>query len=119
MLQYPKKNDISSKFKVMVIKASIQAVATYGGKLFGMSGTRCRPIQQVVDVATQTFAKCGKSAAMVRPRQELSLTDLNIKTALARTRALGKLSQVATKPPLLPTLISMRLVGKLLWNFYP
>ncbi|PVU86896.1 hypothetical protein BB561_006509 [Smittium simulii] len=33
-------NDISSKFKVMVIKAIIQAVATYGGELFGMSATR-------------------------------------------------------------------------------
>ncbi|PVU89456.1 hypothetical protein BB561_005343 [Smittium simulii] len=52
-----KKNDIPSKFKVMVIKAIIQAVATYGGKLFGMSATRCKPIQQVVDAATRTLAK--------------------------------------------------------------
>ncbi|PVU92977.1 hypothetical protein BB561_003526 [Smittium simulii] len=39
---------------------------------------------------TQTLAKCGKSAAIFRLRQELSLTDLNIKTAVARTRAFGK-----------------------------
>ncbi|PVU97935.1 hypothetical protein BB561_000195 [Smittium simulii] len=109
-----------------------------------MSATRCKPIQQVVDASTQTLAKCGKSAAMVRLRQELSLTDLNIKTAVARTRAFGKWAnlrtwisdlinqwqalradilaqyiniyraQVATKPPILPASISMRLVGKLL-----
>ncbi|PVU88780.1 hypothetical protein BB561_005699 [Smittium simulii] len=65
-----KRNDIPSKFKVMVIKAIIQAVATY--------------------------AKCGKSAAMVRLRQELSLTDLNIKTAVARTRAFGKWAGLKT-----------------------
>ncbi|PVU89997.1 hypothetical protein BB561_005073 [Smittium simulii] len=75
-----KRNDIRSKFKVMVIKAIIQAVATYGGELFGMSATQCKPIQQ----------------AMVRPRQELSLTDLNIKTAVARTRAFGKWSGLKT-----------------------
>ncbi|PVU87682.1 hypothetical protein BB561_006226 [Smittium simulii] len=50
----------------------------------------CKSMQQVVDVATRTLAKCGKSAAMVRLRQELSLTDLNRKTALARTRAFSK-----------------------------
>ncbi|PVU93101.1 hypothetical protein BB561_003469 [Smittium simulii] len=41
-------------------------------------------------------AKCGKSAAMVRLRQELSLTDLNIKTAVARTRAFGKWASLRT-----------------------
>ncbi|PVU94950.1 hypothetical protein BB561_002142 [Smittium simulii] len=75
-----KRNDMPKKFKLMVIKAIIQAVATYGGELFGMPATRCKPIQQVVDSATRTLAKCGKSAAMVRLKQELSLTDLNIKT---------------------------------------
>ncbi|PVU88412.1 hypothetical protein BB561_005878, partial [Smittium simulii] len=178
-----KRNDMPTKFKVMVIKAIIQAVATYGGKWFEMSATRCKPIQQVVDAATQTLAKCGKSAAITRLRQELSLTDLNIKTVVARTRAFSKWInshtviknhklqiskciddieagtscnwmglellypelkthikyvfkirngtywtarryaksgviekrvQVATQPPLLFTLISMRLVGKLL-----
>ncbi|PVU93642.1 hypothetical protein BB561_003137 [Smittium simulii] len=91
-----KRNDIPSKFKVMVIKAIIQAVATYGGELFGMSATRCKPIQQVVDAATRALAKCGKSAAMVRLIQELSLTDLNIKTAVARTRAFGKWANLRT-----------------------
>ncbi|PVU86850.1 hypothetical protein BB561_006525 [Smittium simulii] len=85
-----KKNDISTKFKIMIIKAIIQAVVTYGGELFRMSDTRCKPIQQVVEAATQTLAKCGKPAAMVRLRQELSLTDLNKKPAVARTRAFGK-----------------------------
>ncbi|PVU97541.1 hypothetical protein BB561_000479 [Smittium simulii] len=80
----------------MFIKAIIQAVATYGGKLFGISATQFKPIQQVVDAATQTLAKCGKSAAMVRLRQELSLTDLNIKTAVARTRAFGKWASLRT-----------------------
>ncbi|PVU87967.1 hypothetical protein BB561_006093 [Smittium simulii] len=83
-----KRNDIPSKFKIMF--------ATYGGKLLRMSATRCKPIQQVVDAATQTLAKCGKSAAMARLRQELSLTDLNIKTAIARTRAFGKWSGLRT-----------------------
>ncbi|PVU91307.1 hypothetical protein BB561_004476 [Smittium simulii] len=64
-----KKNYMSTNFKVMVIKAIIQAVATYGGKLFGISATR---------------------SAMVRLRQELSLTDLNKKTAVFRTRTFGK-----------------------------
>ncbi|PVU88442.1 hypothetical protein BB561_005859, partial [Smittium simulii] len=91
-----KRNDMPTKFKVMVIKAIIQAVATYGGELFGMSATRCKPIQQVVDAATRTLAKCGKSAAMVRLRQELSLTGLNIKTAVARTRAFGKWTSLRT-----------------------
>ncbi|PVU90896.1 hypothetical protein BB561_004665 [Smittium simulii] len=81
---------------LMVIKAIIQAVATYGGELFGMSATRCKPIQQVADAATRTLAKCGKSAAMVRLRIELSLTDLNIKTAVARTRAFGKWASLRT-----------------------
>ncbi|PVU89521.1 hypothetical protein BB561_005293 [Smittium simulii] len=85
-----------TKSKVMVINAIIQAVATYGGELFGMSATRCKPIQQVVDAATRTLAKCGKSAAMVRLRQELSLTDLNIKTAVARTRTFGQWSSLKT-----------------------
>ncbi|PVU93761.1 hypothetical protein BB561_003049, partial [Smittium simulii] len=91
-----KRNDIPSKLKVMVIKAVIQAVATYGGKLFGMSATLCKPIQQEVDAATRTLAKCGKSAAMIRLRQELSLTDLNIKTAVARARAFGKWASLRT-----------------------
>ncbi|PVU95652.1 hypothetical protein BB561_001674 [Smittium simulii] len=91
-----KRNDVLTKFKVMVIKAIIQAVATYGGKLFEMSATRCKQLQQVVDAATQTLAKCGKTAVMVRLRQELSLTDLNIKTAVARTRAFGKWASLRT-----------------------
>ncbi|PVU93427.1 hypothetical protein BB561_003292 [Smittium simulii] len=44
-----------------------------------------RNFKKIVDSATRRLAKCGKSAAMVRLRQELSLTDLNIKTAVART----------------------------------
>ncbi|PVU86857.1 hypothetical protein BB561_006521, partial [Smittium simulii] len=68
----------------------------YGGELFGMSATRCKPIHQVVDAATRTLAKCGKLAAMVRLRQELSMTDLNIKTAVARTRAFGKWASLRT-----------------------
>ncbi|PVU97041.1 hypothetical protein BB561_000801 [Smittium simulii] len=91
-----KRNDMPTKFKVMAIKAIIQAVATYGQRLFGMSATRCKPLQQVVDAATRTLAKCGKPAAMVRLRQELSLVDLNIKTAVARTRAFGKWSGLKT-----------------------
>ncbi|PVU96401.1 hypothetical protein BB561_001187 [Smittium simulii] len=90
-------NDMPTKFKVIVIKAIILAVATYGGELFGMSATRCKPIQQVVDAATRTLAKCGKSAAMVRLRQELSLINLNIKTAVARTRAFGKWANLRTR----------------------
>ncbi|PVU91532.1 hypothetical protein BB561_004351 [Smittium simulii] len=121
-----------------------------------MSATRCKPLQQVVDAATRTLAKCGKSATMVRLGQELSLADL-IKypckhrcdtwvSGCIRTywtaRRYAKFifiekrfieecifcrniapetiehmlleSQVATKPPLLPASISMRLVGKLL-----
>ncbi|PVU89936.1 hypothetical protein BB561_005103 [Smittium simulii] len=70
-----KRNDIPSKFKVMVIKAIIHAVSTCGGELLGMSATRYKPLQQVVDAATRTLAKCGKSAALVRLRKELSLTD--------------------------------------------
>ncbi|PVU95800.1 hypothetical protein BB561_001596 [Smittium simulii] len=73
-----KRNDIPSKFKVMVTKAIIQAVETY------------------VHAATQTLAKCGKSAAMIRLKQELSLTDLNIKTAVARTSAFKKCSSLRT-----------------------
>ncbi|PVU86324.1 hypothetical protein BB561_006745, partial [Smittium simulii] len=65
-------------------------------EFFGISTTRCKPIQQVVDAATQTLAKYGKSAAIVRLRQELSLTDLNIKTAVARTRAFGKCTSLRT-----------------------
>ncbi|PVU86784.1 hypothetical protein BB561_006554 [Smittium simulii] len=45
-----------------------------------------------VDFTTRALAKCGKSAVMVRLRQEWSLTDLNIKTTVARTRAFGKWS---------------------------
>ncbi|PVU90914.1 hypothetical protein BB561_004657 [Smittium simulii] len=91
-----KRNDMPTKFKVIVIKAMIQAVATYGGELFGMSTTRCKPMQQVVDAATRILAKCVKSAAIVRLRQKLSLTDLNIKTAVARTSAFGKWSGLRT-----------------------
>ncbi|PVU86456.1 hypothetical protein BB561_006699 [Smittium simulii] len=61
-----------------------------------MSATRCKPIQLVVDAATRTLAKCGKSAAIVRLRQELSMTDLNIKTAVARTRAFKKRAGLIT-----------------------
>ncbi|PVU93233.1 hypothetical protein BB561_003395 [Smittium simulii] len=67
-----KTNDIPTKFKVVVIKAIIHDVATY------------------VDAATQTLAKCGKSAAMVRLGQESIQTDLNIKTAVARSRTFEK-----------------------------
>ncbi|PVU86355.1 hypothetical protein BB561_006728 [Smittium simulii] len=85
-----------TKFKVMVIKAIIQVVATYGGRFFGISATRCKPLQQVVDATTRTLAKCGKSAAMVRLRQELSLTDLNIKAAVTKTRTFMKWADLRT-----------------------
>ncbi|PVU92460.1 hypothetical protein BB561_003827, partial [Smittium simulii] len=58
-LQHSQNKRHATKFKVMVIEAIIKAVATY--------------------------TKCGKSAAMTRIRQELSLTGLNIKTSVART----------------------------------
>ncbi|PVU89791.1 hypothetical protein BB561_005155 [Smittium simulii] len=138
-------NEVFDAKKIKTFKSYMgcYTVATHGGKLFGMSATRCKPVQQVVDAATRTLAKCGKSAAMVRLRQELSLTDLNIKTAVARTRAFGKwaslktwisdlinqwqalranilaqdiniMIKVATKPHLFPASISMSLVCKLL-----
>ncbi|PVU86420.1 hypothetical protein BB561_006712, partial [Smittium simulii] len=78
-----KRTDILTKFKVMVIKAIIQVVATYGGNFFGMSATRCKPIQQVVDAATQTL-------------KNIAATETGEK-----------------KPPLLPDSILMGLVGKL------
>ncbi|PVU97026.1 hypothetical protein BB561_000846 [Smittium simulii] len=65
-----------TKLKVMVTNAIIQA--------------------QVVDAVTQTLAKCGKSTAMIRLRQELSLTDLNKKPDVARTRDFGKWSGLRT-----------------------
>ncbi|PVU93304.1 hypothetical protein BB561_003358 [Smittium simulii] len=49
-----------------------------------MSATRCKPLQQVVYAAAQTLANFMKSAAMIRLRKELSLTDLNIKAVVAR-----------------------------------
>ncbi|PVU96312.1 hypothetical protein BB561_001279 [Smittium simulii] len=53
-------------------------------------------IWDVIAFSIETESKCGKSAAMVRLRQELSLTDLNIKTAVARTRAFGKWASLRT-----------------------
>ncbi|PVU93840.1 hypothetical protein BB561_002997 [Smittium simulii] len=79
-----------TKFKANVIKVVIQVVITYGGKLFGMLATQYKPIQQVVDAATRRLAKCEKSAAMVKFRQELSLTGLNIKTTVVRNSAFEK-----------------------------
>ncbi|PVU89410.1 hypothetical protein BB561_005373 [Smittium simulii] len=60
----------------MVIKVIIQDVATYCGELFGIPDNRYKPIQQVVDAATRTLAKCGKSATMVRLTQKLSLASI-------------------------------------------
>ncbi|PVU91073.1 hypothetical protein BB561_004570, partial [Smittium simulii] len=48
------------------------------------------------DATTRTLAKCGKSAAMVRLRQELSLTDLNIKAAVTKTRTFMKWADLRT-----------------------
>ncbi|PVU97725.1 hypothetical protein BB561_000393 [Smittium simulii] len=80
----------NKKCGIIAINCSTDTTYKIQNQLIPMPATQCKPLQQVVDAATQTLAKCGKSAAIIRLRQELSLTGLNIKTAVARTRAFIK-----------------------------
>ncbi|PVU89039.1 hypothetical protein BB561_005590, partial [Smittium simulii] len=175
MLQYPKKKQYSIKIQRMVIKAIIQAVATYGGKLFGMPVTRFVVISLSLFLIQTDWIYIF--AGIVLERENLLLADTEAGTSCnwmglelvypelkphinsrryaksgfiekrfieefpfcrniapetiehmllecSRWQALRAdilaqyiniyRAQVATKPPLLPASISMRLVGKLL-----
>ncbi|PVU91001.1 hypothetical protein BB561_004602 [Smittium simulii] len=136
-----KRKNISTEFKVMVIKSIIQAVATYGDKFFGMSTTRCKSLQKIVDSATRTLAKCKKYTALCKVRfiekrfiEECLFcrniapeTIENMLLECSRWQALRAdilaqyiniyRAQVAKKPPLLRASISMRLVETLTTKF--
>ncbi|PVU94725.1 hypothetical protein BB561_002316 [Smittium simulii] len=88
MLQYPKKKQYSIKIQSNGYQSNYTSCATYGGKLFGILATRCKPIQQVVDVATRTLKNVENQQQW--PDSPLTLPDMNRKTAIKRTRAFSK-----------------------------
>ncbi|PVU86651.1 hypothetical protein BB561_006612 [Smittium simulii] len=100
------------------MKIILQAVVTYGGEFFVIPTTRCNPLQKIVYSATQNLAKFEKSVAMSGFIEK----KFNKECPFCRNIAPETIEhmiielQVATKSPILPASISMRLVGKLLWE---
>ncbi|OMJ17624.1 hypothetical protein AYI70_g5855 [Smittium culicis] len=62
----------------------------YSGETFGMSETRCKPIQSEIDKTIRMVANIGKSAAMELIRDELGIASVFVRTSTARERAYHK-----------------------------
>ncbi|OLY81480.1 hypothetical protein AYI68_g4411, partial [Smittium mucronatum] len=48
-------------------------IGCYGGKTFGMSEARTKPIQPAIDKSIRILAKAGRNAAMDRIREGLGI----------------------------------------------
>ncbi|PVV01414.1 hypothetical protein BB560_004167, partial [Smittium megazygosporum] len=91
-----KNPSIPTNIRLMVLKSVLIPIGTYGGKLFGMSEQRCKPIQRVADNALRIIANVGKSAPMHRIRQEMGVTSINTRASDLRERAYFKYPTLRT-----------------------
>ncbi|OLY78617.1 RNA-directed DNA polymerase from mobile element jockey [Smittium mucronatum] len=82
--------NIPIALRATLIRSVLIPIATYGGELFGMSKARTSKLQTVIDTASRLVIGSGKTIALHRLREELKLTTVYTKTAVARERAFYK-----------------------------
>ncbi|OMJ15535.1 RNA-directed DNA polymerase from mobile element jockey, partial [Smittium culicis] len=61
-----RRSDVLIALKIKFINSVLMPIGCYNGETFGMSETRCKPIQSEIDKAIRMVANVGKSAAMER-----------------------------------------------------
>ncbi|OMJ12051.1 Retrovirus-related Pol polyprotein from type-1 retrotransposable element R2 [Smittium culicis] len=89
-LSFLRQPDVLTAVKIKFINSVLMPIGCYGGKTFGMSEARCKPIQMEIDKAIRMVANVGKSAAMERITGELVISSVFMRTSTARERAYHK-----------------------------
>ncbi|OMJ09117.1 RNA-directed DNA polymerase from mobile element jockey, partial [Smittium culicis] len=85
-----RRSDVLTALKIKFINSVLMPIGCYGGDTFGMSESRCKPIQSEIDKAIRMVANVGKSAAMERTSDELGISSVFKRTSTARERAYHK-----------------------------
>ncbi|OMJ13566.1 hypothetical protein AYI70_g8416 [Smittium culicis] len=85
-----RRSDVLTALKIKFINSVLMPIGCYGGETFGMSESRCKPIQSEIDKAIRMVANVGKSAAMERISDELGITSVFMHTSTACERAYYK-----------------------------
>ncbi|OMJ22266.1 hypothetical protein AYI69_g5459, partial [Smittium culicis] len=88
--RFLRRTDVLTALKIKFINSVLMSIGCYGGEIFDMSETRCKPIQSEIDKAIRIVANVGISAAMERIRDELGITSVLLRTSTARERAYHK-----------------------------
>ncbi|OMJ15458.1 RNA-directed DNA polymerase from mobile element jockey [Smittium culicis] len=61
-----RRSDVLTTLKIKFINSVLMPIGCYGGETFGMSETRCKPIQSEIDKTIRIVANVGKSEVMER-----------------------------------------------------
>jgi len=82
--------------KVLLIKAKLIPILTYGGEIWGMNTQITSKAQKVCDNACRMCIRGGKNTGLRLLRDELGIDSIASITASKRHRALGKFAELKT-----------------------
>ena len=82
--------------KVLLVKAKLIPILTYGGEIWGMNTQLAERAQKVCDEACRTTVRGGKSTGLRRVREELGIDTIASIVAKKRLRALTKFGSLRT-----------------------
>ena len=82
--------------KVLLLKAKLIPILTYGGEIWGMNTQVANQAQKVCDIACRTIVRGGRSTGLRRVREELGIDTIASIAARKRLRALTKFESLRT-----------------------
>lgn len=85
-----------SHLKVLLVKARLIPILTYGGEIWGMNTQIASKAQKVCDDALRMIVRGGKSTGLKRLRDELGIATIASIAATRRLRALTKFETLRT-----------------------
>lgn len=82
--------------KMLIVKAKLLPILTYGGELWGMNSKLASGGQKVLDLACRLIIRGGINTGLKRLRDELEINTIAAEAASKRFRALTKFAQLKT-----------------------
>ena len=90
------RKEYPSHLKVLLVKAKLIPVLTYGGEIWGMNTQIASKAQKVCDDALRMIVRGGRSTGLKRLRDELGIATIASVAATRRLRALTKFETLRT-----------------------
>lgn len=96
LVQLFTKKACPTHLKLLVLKAKLIPILTYGGEIWGMNTQIASKAQKVCDDACRMIIRGGRSTGLKRVRDELHINTIASITATKRFRALEKFGNLST-----------------------